>query len=181
MASNMLDAMKNLRQNLHNVGSLNQWRKRSLNQGAIADEDMDNFTLVKIEFDPVTGERIAKPIANDQEKGVLVASVEDYIQKYETISSFFNEKGERIRIIATEVGMRFECSNVDFEDQDLGANPIKNSQVAHYNSASKKFVISNVTQGGTVDYQNANNKLVVVDANCVSIDGQTVYRFEVTQ
>ena len=181
MASNVLDAMKNLRQNLHNVGSLNQWKKKSLNQGVIADEDMDNFTLVKIEFDPATGERIAKHIANNQEKGVLVASVEDYMQQYETISSFFNEKGERIRIVATEVGMRFECSNVDYEDQNLVDNPIKNGQVAHYDQASKKFIISNVTPGGTVNYQAAANKLVVVDKDCASIDGQSIIRFEVTQ
>ena len=181
MASNILDAMKNLRNNLHNVGSLNQWRKKSLNQGVIADEDMDNFTLVKIEFDPATGERIAKHIANNQEKGVLVASVEDYIQKYETISSFFNEKGEKIRIVATEVGMRFECSNVGFENPDLSLNPIKNGHVAHYDQATKNFIISNVTQLGTPDYQAANNKFVVVDANCSPIDGRTVYRFEVTQ
>ena len=181
MSSNVLNAIKNLRKNLHNVGALNNWTKKSLNQGVVANENMDNFTLVKIEFDPTTGERIAKHIANDQEKGMLVASVEDYIQEYETISSFFNEKGEKVRVIAMEVGTRFECSNFDYESQNLVTNPIKNGQKVHYDKTSKKFKISNATANGMAGYNTAANKLVIVDKDCTSIDGQPIIRFEVVQ
>lgn len=180
MSSNILEAIKDLRKNLHNVGSLNNWNKTSLNQGVVADEVMDNFTLVKIEFDQ-NGERIAKPITDNGEKGVLVASVEDYMQGYETISSFFNDKGERIRVVATEIGMRFECSNFELENENTAVNPIKNGMVAHYKQDTKKFHISNVTLGGVPEYAGAANKVVVVDANPVSIDGQQIIRFEVTQ
>ena len=179
MSSNILNAMKNLRQNLHNVGNLNNWNKTVLNQGVVADEDMDNFTLAKIEFD--NGERVAKLITDNGEKGVLVATPEDYMQGYETISSFFNEKGERVRVVAMEVGTRFECSNFELENIDIVTNPIKNGNLVYYKNDTKKFHISNVTPGGVADYRNAANKLVVVDASPVSIDGQPVIRFEVTQ
>ena len=182
MASNILNTLKNLRQNLHNVGNLNNWKKKSLNQGAIATEKMDNFTLVTIGFDAVSGERTATPIVASDVKGVLVATPEDYMEGYETISSFFNAQGERVRVVAMEPGMRFECSNVEFEDGNLVANPIKNGQLVHYNHDTKKFVISNLTPDGMIpDYGQAANKLVVVDASPVSLDGQTLYRFEVTQ
>ena len=57
---------------------------------------------------------------------------------------------------------------------------------AHYDHASKKYIISNhnaANPGGNnnmaAGYQTAANKFYLVDKDCVSIDGQTVYRFEV--
>lgn len=190
MSSNVLEALKNLRSNLHNVGSLNNWGKTVLNQGAIAKEKMDNFTLVTLEFNTTSGEREAALLTDNRKKGYLVASPEEYMREYESISSFFNGKGERVRIVTLESGVRFECSNVDFHqktgDAIASTHPLKNGQHAHYDHASKKFIISNHTSadpsGGTNmhnEYQNAANKVVLVDKDCTSIDGQTVYRFEV--
>lgn len=189
MSSNVLEALKNLRSNLHNVGSLNNWGKTVLNQGAVAKEKMDNFTLVTLGFN-ANGEREASLLTNNTTKGYLVASPEEYMREYESISSFFNGQGERVRIVTLEPGVRFECSNVDFDQKTGNAptstHPLKNGQHAHYDHASKKFIISNhasaVPSSNTsmnAGYQNAANKVVLVDKDCVSIDGQTVYRFEV--
>ena len=180
MSSNIIQAIKDYRKNLHNVGNLNRWNKKVVNQGAIAEADMDNFTLVTLDFN-ANGERVCEKIPNIITKGYLVATPEDYMKEYETISSFFNEAGERVRVIKMTVGMRFECSNFDFEDGDLQAHPLKNGQKVYYDSISEKFIISNATPNGAAGYLIAANKLVVVDKDCVSIDGQPVIRFEVTQ
>lgn len=189
MSSNVLEALKNLRSNLHNVGSLNNWGKTVLNQGAIAKEKMDNFTLVTLGFN-ASGEREATPLANNTTKGYLVASPEEYVREYESISSFFNGQGERVRTVTLEPGVRFECSNVDFDKKTGNAptdgHPLKNGQHAHYDHTSKKFIISNdaaavpsTNTNMNAGYRDAVNKVVLVDKDCTSIDGQTVYRFEV--
>lgn len=178
MSSIILQAIKNYRKNLHNVGSLNNWGKTVLNQGAVATADMDNYTLATLGFD-AKGERTATPLADSTAKGVLVASVEDYMKEYETIRSFFNEKGERVRVVYLESGRRFECSNVSFENEDLSTHPLKNGQLVHYDAATSKFVISNETVSGGTGYAAAANKFILVDKDCVSIDGADIYRFEV--
>lgn len=180
MSSNVLQAIKNLRKNLHNVGSLNNWSKKVLNQGAKVDTAaIDNFELVELDFN-AAGERICKSLPNSTTKGYLVATPEDYMSEYESISSFFNDVDEMARIVKLEEGMRFECSNFVGANTDLVAKPIKNGQKAHYDHNTKKFKISN---NGSEDagYGAAANQFVVVDANCVSIDGQSVVRFEVTK
>lgn len=180
MSSNLLEALKNLRKNLHNVGSLNNWGHDVINQGAKIDGgNIDNFCLVTLEFN-TNGERIAKALAaTTNATPYMVATPEDYMEGYETISSFFNADGERARIVKLETGRRFECSNVSFEDQDLTANPLKNGQLVHYDATTKQFVISNKTKTGGANYSTAGNKFVLVDKDCVVLDGIQVYRFEV--
>lgn len=181
MSSNVLQAIKNLRKNLHNVGSLNNWSKKVLNQGAKVDTAaINNFELVELSFNDA-GERICKSLSDTNKKGYLVATPEDYIKEYETISSFFNDIGEMARIVKLEEGVRFECSNYELEDKDTTTNPIKNGALVHYDHTSKKFKISNKTANGTTGYANAGNQFVVVDKDCVSIDGQSIIRFEVTK
>lgn len=184
MSSNVLEAMKNLRKNLHNVGSLNNWHKDVLNQGAkVAGANIDNFELVELRFN-AAGERECISLADNGNTGHLIASPEEYMSQYETISSFFNGVGEMARIVYLESGVRFECSNVSFHQEQNNAphpgHPLKNGQVAHYDSVSKKFIISNDNGGGQHGgYAGAVNKFYLVDKDCTSIDGQTVYRFEV--
>ena len=180
MSSNILNAMKNLRQNLHNVGNLNNWSKKVLNQGAVViNDDIDNFELVELGFS-ATGERTCKSLSDSTVAGHLIATPEDYMQGYETISSFFNGVGEMARIVRLEPGVRFECSNYSVSQAALDVNPIKNGQRVHYNHATKKFVISNAAGGGAdAGYQTAANKFIIVDKDCTSIDGQSVIRFEV--
>ncbi len=178
MSSNILKALSTLRQNLHNVGSLNNWGKKVLNQGAVAKTDMDNYTLVTLGFN-AKGEREATLLDANNKKGYLVASVEDYMKEYETISSFFNAEGERVRVVTLEPGVRFECSNFELESNDMAQHPLKNGALVYYKHDTKKFRICNQTAQGDGGYNAAANKFYLVEKDCVSIDGQTVYRFEV--
>lgn len=182
MSSNILQAIKDLRKNLHSVGSLNNWSKKVLNQGAKVDTAaVDNFTLVELDFN-TAGERICKPLTNNANKGYLVATPEDYMSEYESISSFFNGIGEMARIVKLEEGMRFECSNFVTAENDTKTHPIKNGQKVHYDKTDKKFKISNNKTGSSDSgYDTAGNQFIVVDTNCVSIDGQPIIRLEVTK
>ena len=140
MSSNMLQALSNLRKNLHNVGSLHNWNKKSLNQGAVVTGgSIDNFELVQLGFDQVKGERICTALADNATKGHLVATPEDYLEQYETISSFFNEEGERVRVVRLEEGVRFECSNFMLENEDTTQLPVKNGMVVNYEHKNHKF------------------------------------------
>ena len=183
MSSNMLQALSNLRKNLHNVGSLHNWNKKSLNQGAVVSGgSIDNFELVQLGFDQ--GERICTAIADNATKGHLIATPEDYLEQYETISSFYNGVGERARIVRLEPGVRFECSNFAVDQDNLNDHPIKVGQVVHYETQEpgkeKKFLISNNANNQPHgSYQAAENKFYVVEVNTTSIDGQQVIRLEV--
>ena len=181
MSSNVLQAMKNLRKNLHNVGSLNNWSKKVLNQGAkVATAAINNFELVELSFNDA-GERICKSLSDTNKKCYLVETPEDYIKEYESISSFFNDVDEMARIVKLEEGVRFECSNYALESDDTSAHPLKNGMKVHYDHATKKFKISNQTPNGMNGYSTAGNQFIVVDKDCVSIDGQSIVRFEVTK
>jgi hypothetical protein len=199
MSSKLLEALKDLRNNPHNVGSLNNWNKNIVNQGArvkVADplqgpqarDRIDNWTMVELEFNGTTGERECKALAADGTEGYLVATPEDYMEQYETISSFFNAGGEMARIVRLESGVRFECSNVDFHmktgNEPHADHKLKNGQMVHYRAADRKFVISNNSAANGVanmadGYDAARNKFYLVDKDCSPLDGRTVYRFEV--
>ena len=49
------------------------------------------------------------------------------------------------------------------------------------NTFENQSAVPDENPGGGAGYPLAANKLVLVDKDCASIDGQTVYRFEVTQ
>lgn len=176
MASILLQTIKNIGKVKHNVGSLNEWNKKVLNQGAIiSGGDLDNFTLVELEFD-ADGNRIAKALSASTKLGYLLASVEEYLDQYgETMSCFYNAVGERGRIVILDVTNRFEASN--FEKADA-VKEVKNGQKVHYDAAKKKFIISNGV-ADHADYAAAANTYVVVGSGN-SIDGQALIRFEVS-
>lgn len=172
MSSVILKTLKNLEK--HNVGSLNQWTKELLNQGAVvAGEDMDNYTLGELGFN-AEGERTVSPIATNDVKGVLVASVEDYTE-FEGISQFFNEVGEMARVVYQAQSAHFEASNVEKADD---TKAIVVGQKAHYDAVSKKFVVSNAGVDHA-DYADAANKYLVVAVPTYVFGGQNVVRFEI--
>jgi hypothetical protein len=181
MASELLKALKDINNPLNKrpVGSLNNWNKKYLNQGAYAFQEMENWTLVKLDFE--NEKRIAIPLDADDEKGWLVATPEDYVGEWETISSFYNAKDEMVRVIKLDKGVRFETSNFDLEDINIEANPIKSGQKVHYDAAGGMFKISNLTPDGVPEYANAANQFVVVEANPQLLDGQPLVRFEVVK
>lgn len=175
MASVLLQTLKTLNTNKHNVGSINNWNREVVNQGAkVSGASIDNFELVDLGFN-ADGERICTSLADTTKKGYLIASVEDYVSELgETISGFYNEVGETARIFVIRNNSRLEASNFV---ADNTAKAIKNGQVAHYDATTKKFIISNDT-ANNADYATAGNKFIVVDANPASLDGQALVRFE---
>lgn len=177
MSSILLKAMKDLGKVKHNVGTLNNWTKEIINQGAIVggSEAIDNFQLVELSFND-NGERICTPLSATTKKGFLIASVEDYLEELgETISGFYNEVGERARIFVLSPTRRLEVSNFSKDDS---SKEIKNGQKVHYDATTKKYVISNGASDNT-NYATAKNQFVVVDCDCTSLDGQALIRLEV--
>jgi len=173
MASVIVQTLKNLTK--HNVGSLNQWEKDLLNQGAkVAVAPIDNYCLGTLGFND-KGERVVTALADQTKKGVLVASVEDYMEEFETMSQFYNEVGEYARIVYQTPNHHFEASNFELADTSKSA---KNGQVAHYDITKKKYIISNGTANHT-DYATAGNKYVVVNVPDYTLAGLPVIRFEI--
>lgn len=176
MASIMKDTIKNLGQNKHAVGTLNNWGVDVINLGAkVIGNPIDNYTMVVLGFDAVTGERTCTQATDITKKGHLIAGVEEYLGEFETISAFYNGVGDRARIVNFVEGKRFDCSCFKKADE---AKVIKEGQVAHFDVASKKWLISNGT-ANHADYSNAVVKLVVVKADANTLDGQQLVRFEV--
>lgn len=173
MASVIVQTLKNLPK--HNVGSLNQWTKDLLNQGAIVDtSDMDNYTLGELGFN-AKGKRVVKPLTDQTKKGVLVASVEDWMQEFETMAQFYNAVGEYARIVYQTQNHHFEASNFELANS---SKPVKNGQDVHYDITKKKYIISNDTTNHT-DYTAAGNKYIVVDIPDYTLAGLPVIRFEI--
>lgn len=184
MSSTVLNAMNTIATDVHAVGSLNEWHKNVLNLGAIVDEtvdEIDNWNLVTLDFDAQSGERVCKKLTghNDPKPAYLLAAVEEYMGEYETIKNFFNAKGERVRVVKLEPGMRFECSN--FSPNDAGTidstHPYKNGLTAHFDHTTGKFIVNNENTHG--NYNGATNQFVIVDAVGNYLDGQKTMRFEV--
>lgn len=160
----------------HAVGELNNWGVDVINLGAIATADMDNYTVVELGFN-ADGERTCSPLTDKANKGYLLASVEDYLGEFETISSFFVGKDEKARIVRFVEGKRFATTGYSLNDS---AKPVKEGQVAHFDVTTKKYIISNGTTNHA-DYADSKLKLVVVKADANTIDGLQKVRFEVVE
>lgn len=141
----------------HEIGNLNSIKIRTLNFGAlVSSTPIDNFTLVELGFD-ADGERICKQLSDVKNKSYLIASPEDRMLGEELVD-FFNDVGERARIVFLDEGVRFDTSAFV---KNAGVTDIKNGQVAHFDPTKKKFVIQDVASPAT-DYANANKKFLVV-------------------
>ena len=177
MASRQLQALT--QRGSHTVGNLNSIKIKTLAHGAlVTGGDIDNFTLVELGFGE-DGERTVKQLSAVDNKAYLIASPE---ARYlgEDLVDFYNAEGERARIVILEEGYtRFDTSayakNTDSTD-------IKNGQVAHFDPASKKFIIS-APGSAHADYAGASAQFVVVNAedDLEYVAGKPVVRLEVTK
>lgn len=162
---------------LHTVGNITSSHDylQDIPHGAIMTEDVDNFTLVELGFN-ADGERTATPLSDITKKGFLVASPE---RRYlgENLGEFYNGKDERGRILIQKEYVRFDASNFDATAVS-GTGGIKAGQVAHYDTTTKKYVISDGTHA---DYATAGNKYTVVsDEKDIRFTlGQPTVRFEI--
>lgn len=174
MSSNFLELIKNAGKNKHRVGELNNWSVQALNLGAIAETDLENYSVVELGFN-ANGERTCKKYTAGTP--YLLCAVEDYVGEFETISGFFVGKGERARVAKLEEGFRFAVTKVELAD---GVKALKEGQKAHYDATSDKYIVSNGVSDHA-NYADAKVKLVVVKADAGSIDGQEKVRFEVVE
>lgn len=175
MASNMLELIKNGGIK-HAVGTLNNWGHDVINLGAkVVGTAIDNYTMVTLGFEEGTGERTCTQATDATKKGYLICSPEDYLEEFEGVSAFYNGVGERARIVRFVEGKRFDCSCFV---KDNGSKPIKEGQVAHFDTTEKKWRISNGDSNHS-GYATAEIKLVVVKADANTRDGLQLVRFEI--
>lgn len=157
MASRILKAMTE--KGTHAVGNLNGLKVKTLAHGALVDTaDVDNFTLVELGFD-ANGERICKQLSDVANKSYLIAAPERRFLG-EQMVDFYNEVGERARIVILEEAYtRFDTSAYSL---NAGVTEIAEGQVAHFDPATKKFIISD-TGSAHLDYAGAKAKFLVVN------------------
>ncbi len=157
MASDILKALQQV--GTHAVGNLNSLKIKTVANGAVVEgADIDNFTLGELGFN-ANGERTVKQLSANDKKAVLVAAPETrYLG--EEITKYYNAVGERVRCVILEAGYtRFETSAFT---KNTGVTEIANGQVAHFDVATKKFIISAVGSEH-IDYATASAKFLVVN------------------
>lgn len=144
----------------HEIGSLNtKWTVHMAN-GAIVDENVENYTLVELFY--TEGVLHCKQLTDVTKKGYLVTTVEeDQLMEGEEYVDFYNAKDEIIRItdVSEQGNSRFETSAFS---KNTGVTTITAGLVAHFDPTSKKYIISNPTSAHA-SYATAINKFEVVD------------------
>lgn len=153
MATNQFRAMQE--RGNHEVGTLKSLQVRTLVNGAVAEVDMDNYILGEVSFN-TNGVRVIKPLSDSTKKGYLVATPER-LTMGEHLVDFFNGKGEDVRPVIQEEGVVFETSAFSLNS---GVSAIKNGLVAHFDVATKKFILSDASSAHT-DYAAAHDKYIV--------------------
>lgn len=175
MGSRILDALQT--QGTHSVGNLNSLKIKTVANGAIVEgAPIDNFSLGELGFN-AEGERTVKQLSAKDKKAVLVASPETrYLG--ESMADFYNAVGERVRCVLLEAGYtRFESSAFSL---NTGVTEIKNGQVAHFDPATKKFIISTAS-AAHADFATSSAQFLVVsnEEDIRYTLGQPTVRFEV--
>lgn len=160
----------------HEVGNLNSLKVRTIANGAMVEgAAIDNFLAVELGFN-ADGERTCKALSDVTKKTYLLAAVERRYMGEEMVD-FYNEVGERVRIVIPDMGVRFESSAFAL---NTGVTEVKNGQVAHFDPATKEYIISDAS-APHADYANADMKLLVVnnEEDLVYTLGKPMVRFEI--
>lgn len=168
----------------HNVGNLSSLKIRTLAHGAVIEgADVDNFTLVELGVN-AEGERTAKQLSDATKKGYLIATPE-VRNMGEELVDFYNAIGEYARIVYLDEGLRFDTSAFELNADGVAnggttVTEIQAGQVAHFNPATKKFMISNAASPATA-YGTARDKFLVVynEEDIEYTCGKPVVRLEV--
>lgn len=158
MATRLFDTIST--RGTHEVGQLNtKWTVHMVN-GAIADEDIENYTLVELFYD--SGILKCKQLTDETKKGYLVTTVEeDQLMDGEEYLDFYNAEGEIVRItdVTEQKNSRFETSAFS---KNAGVTTIAKGYVAHFDPTTKKYIVSNPASAHA-DYAGAASKFEVVD------------------
>ncbi|TPG68909.1 hypothetical protein EEL31_10450 [Brevibacillus laterosporus] len=161
----------------HEVGNLNSIKIRTLAHGAKVIGEIDNFTLVELGFN-AEGERTCKQLSDVENKSYLIATPEARYLGEELID-FYNAENEYARIVHLDEGVRFDTSAYKL---NTGVTEVKEGQVAHFDPATKKFVLSGFSTPHA-DYTKAKAKFLVVN-NEENLDytcGKALVRLEVIE
>ncbi|QJI52503.1 hypothetical protein [Psychrobacillus phage Perkons] len=143
----------------HTVGNITSSHKyiQDIPNGVLFTEDVDNFHLVELSYN-AEGERVAKGLTDVKKEAFLVASVERR-HLNEDIIEFYNAKDERGRIVIPTRGLRFDVSAFAL---NTGVTVIKAGLSAHYNVATKKYLIHDGTHedfaSASVKFEVASNE-----------------------
>ena len=177
MATRQLKALQE--RGNHSVGNLNSIKIKTVAHGAlVTGGDIDNFTLVELGFNS-EGERTAKQLSAKDKKAYLIASPEARYMG-EDLVDFYNAEGERARIVILEPGYtRFDTSAFS---KNTGVTEIKNGQVAHFDPASKRFIIS-AAGSAHADYADSSAQFIVVsnESDLEYVAGKATVRLEVAK
>lgn len=175
MASKKFNALTQI--DKHTVGNLVSSHQyiQDIPYGAKALEDVDNFHIVELSF--VDGERSFKGLTDVTHEQFLVAAVERRLLNPmldEGIIEFYNGVGERARIIRLQKGLIFDTSAFS------NAADIKQGDKAHYDPATKKFIIHDGTHA---DFTKAEKQFQVLsdEDNLEYTLGAPMVRLEVTK
>lgn len=166
MANRILESLYTV--GTRECGVLNSSQSRDLVNGAkVTVADVDNFTLVEeAGFDAEA--RLCKPVTTKTAKGFLVTTVEEESLYAEesflqgNYRDFYNKVGDMAKLTLLEPYVtRFETSAFA---KNAGLATITKGLPAHYDFATKKYIVSDGTTNHA-DYTGCPNKFVVVDIN----------------
>ena len=160
MASRLTDALSV--SGNHEIGQLNTKWTVHLANGAKATENMENFTLAEIFYDG--GVLKCKQLTDATKKGYLVTTVEeDQLLDGETYTDFYNGKNEVVRLTDVKVQLNSRFETTAFS-KNTGVVDIEEGYVAHFDPATKKYIVS-APATLHADHATAINHFEVVDAD----------------
>ncbi|MCW8785808.1 MULTISPECIES: hypothetical protein [Bacillus amyloliquefaciens group] len=163
----------------HTTGNLNSLKIKTVAHGAkVTGSDIDNFMLVELGFD-AEGNRTAAKLSDKTKKAYLIASPE---ARYlgESMRDFYNGVGEHARIVILEPAYtRFDVSAFSL---NVGVTDVKQGQVAHFDIATQKYILSDPASPHE-DYADSSAKFLVVnnEDDLVYTMGQKLVRLEVIE
>lgn len=152
-------------QGTHEVGVVNtSWAKPVANGAKLTVADHDNYLLVEFNGYDTDGNRQCKPLTDTTKKG-LIASTNEEESLYGdgalqgNYRDFYNKVGDPVKLTAQETYVRFETSAYTL---NTGVTAVARGLVAHYDVATKKYIVSNPASAHA-DYATSLNKYEVVD------------------
>lgn len=156
MASNIKDFLKGARTK-HTVGQVNSYNFDTIINGAICEENLDNFTMGEIHYKKGTSESGAEEVEAYVKKAtaeteaynaVLLVTPEVRLNTgdfQELLCDFYNAKGERATCAILAPNFTFETSA--FDATDVSGTPAV-GQYAEWDGVGGKFKLK-TTPGGT--------------------------------
>ena len=149
----------------YGVGDLKtKWAKQLVNGAIVTNAKVDNYTIVELAGRDEDGNLTCKQLSDNTKKGYLVTTVEEEqlmniggVQ--ETYTDFYNAIGEVARLTYLDEGLEFETSSFS---KNTGVEAIADGMVAHFDVATKEFIVSDSKTPHT-DYAGAKTKYEVTN------------------